>query len=156
MKKPIESYGPEILNILSIIGIASKGCANTYTRFFNGDNIIISEIQSKWADGLSEEISANYIEIALQNMRKLPISAYTKYVLLKLLDSRIATNKKLFDMKLIADATCVYCKAPSETIIHVFIECPEAANLWKKMEHWLRSLVDPGIKIGDVEKIFCS
>ena len=26
----------------------------------------------------------------------------------------------------------------------------------EKMEHWLRALVDPGIKIGDVEKIFGS
>ena len=71
--------------------------------------------------------------MALQNIRKLPISAYTKYVLLKLLHSRIAINQKLFDMKLIDDATCVYCKAPLETIIYSFIECPEAANIWKKM-----------------------
>ena len=59
-------------------------------------------------------------------------------------------------MKLIADATCVYSKAPSETIIHAFIECPDAAYIWKEVEHWLRTLVDPGIKISDVEKIFGS
>ena len=31
------------------------------------------------ADELSEEISTDYIELALQNIRKLPIRAYTKY-----------------------------------------------------------------------------
>ena len=92
MKKPIKTYSPEILNILSIIGITSKGCANTYKRFFNEDNII-SEIQTKWSAKLNEGISTDYSEIALQNIRKLPISAYTKYSLFKLLHSYIATNK---------------------------------------------------------------
>ena len=34
IKKSIEPYGPEIPNILLIIGVASKGCANTYKHFF--------------------------------------------------------------------------------------------------------------------------
>ena len=125
--------------------------------FFAEDNIIISEIQSKWSVELNEEISTDYIEI-LQNIRKLSISAYTKYSLFKLLHSRIATNKKTSDIKLIADATCEYSKAPSETIILAFIECPDAAytSIWKEVEHWLRTLVDPYIKSSDVEKIFGS
>ena len=36
-------------------------------------------ILKSMADKLNEEISTDYIEMALQNIRKLPIRAYTKY-----------------------------------------------------------------------------
>ena len=84
-KISLKTYGPDIPYILAIIGIAAKGCANTYKRFFPQDNIIISEIQFKWSNILhvDEEILSDSIRMAFQNLRRLPIDAYTKYILLK-------------------------------------------------------------------------
>ena len=82
-KIPLKTNGPDIPYILAIIGIASKGCANTYKRFFPQDNIIISEIQFNWSNILDEEILSDSIRMAFQNLRRLPIDAYTKYILFK-------------------------------------------------------------------------
>ena len=147
-------YGPEIPTILSKIGIASKGCANNYKTLFSTNNCIIGNIQSKWSEVLNTEIFPEWIEKALRNMRKTPVNAYTKYILFKLFHSRIITNKKIVEMGIATDSSCKYCNDPSETLLHGFIECPLVANFWNEVESWLKTLVDPHIKLGEVEKIF--
>ena len=89
-----KKFGPDIPTILSKIGIASKGCANTYKTLSSTNSCIIGDIQTKWSEVLNIEILPEYIDRALKNMRKTPINAYTKYILFQLLHSRIVTNKK--------------------------------------------------------------
>ena len=48
-------------------------------------------------------------------------------------------------MNLADDASCVYCKAPLETLRHAFIVCSTVVNLWKEIEKWLQSTVDTQI-----------
>ena len=79
----------------------------------------------------------------------IPVNSYTRYILFKLLHSRIETNKKLVEMNLVDDA---YCKAPLETLLHAFIVCPTVVKFCKEIKNWLQTTVDTHIKIGDVDK----
>ena len=105
-------FGPDIPNILSIIGLVSKGCANTYKHLCSHKNNIITEIQIKWCKELNKEIPTYTIGMALHDIRKSPVSAYTKYIQFKMLHSCIVTNKELFEMGLATDSSCPYCNAP--------------------------------------------
>ena len=82
------------------------------------------------------------------------VNAYTIYEYFKLIHSRIVTNKKLVEMNVGTDSSCVYCNAELETLSHAFIECSHVKKLWKNVEDWLKTSMDPYLKIGDPEKIF--
>ena len=48
---------------------------------------------------------------------------------------------------------CLFCNE-LETIVHVYMECPNAIHLWQETENWVKSLHYPHSKISDTEKIF--
>ena len=148
-----KTIGPAIPRILDTIGISSTGCSNTYKALSTGDHFLLENIRVKWSGVFNIEILLYRIEKAFQCLRIIPVNSYTRYILFKLLHSRIVTNKKLVEMNLADDASCVYCKAPLETLIHTFIVCPTVVKFWKEIENWLQTTVDTHIKIGDVDKI---
>ena len=153
MQEIDKTIGPAIPRILDTIGISSTGCSNTYKALSTGDNFLLENIRVKWSGVLNEEILLYRIEKAFQCLRIIPVNSYTRYILFKLLHSRIVTNKKLVEMNIADDASCVYCKAPLETLLHAFIVCPTVVKFWKEIENWLQTTVDTHIKIGDVDKI---
>ena len=52
------------------------------------------------------------------------------------------------------DSTCFYYGSAIETLKHAFIECTEVVSLWKSVEKRILETIGPGIKIGNIEKIF--
>ena len=48
---------------------------------------------------------------------------------------------------------CLFCN-DMETIEHVYIECPNAIQLWQDTENWVKRLHYPHFKISDTEKVF--
>ena len=48
---------------------------------------------------------------------------------------------------------CLYC-GTTETIEHVYLDCPNVVNLWQELESWVKSLHFPHFKISENEKIF--
>ena len=87
-------------------------------------------------------------------MTKIPINPYTKYILVKLLHSRIVTNQKLVEKSLVHNPSCPYCNASSETMLHAFINCHTVKDFGKKIEKWLQDIVEPQIEIGVIENFF--
>ena len=81
-------FGPTIPNIMVKIGLNTKGSSNIYNGLCaHGDNII-KEVQEKWSNVLNIDFPLSTVEIAFKNITKCPVSAYTKYILFKLLHSR--------------------------------------------------------------------
>ena len=127
MSAPFEivnkTLGPEVPLILSKIGFMSSGCSNTYKILLESDNFLLETIQNKWSATLNEVICLFRVERVFENLRKVPVNQYTKYILFKLLHARIVTNQKLIDMELKDDPSCPYCNTNFETLVHAFINC---------------------------------
>ena len=51
--------------------------------------------------------------------------------------SIIGTNSLLLKMKLKNDDLCTFCKATSETIRHLFIDCQISRNFWNNIKIWI-------------------
>ena len=56
-------------------------------------------------------------------------------------------------MEIIESPNCLFCNQ-IETIEHVYLECPNAINIWLETENWVKSLHYPHFKISDIEEIF--
>ena len=49
----------------------------------------------------------------------------------EILHGSLVTNSYLYRCKLIDTSECNLCKSQTETIEHLFVECPNVMNLWK-------------------------
>ena len=78
--------------------MSSPGCLNTFKIILKCDNFILENIQTKWSTMLNEEVISFKAERAFGSLRKIPANPYTKYILFRLLHSRIFTNNKLAEM----------------------------------------------------------
>ena len=57
----------------------------------------------------------------------------------KILHCILATNKKLFQYKIIDSSLCSYCGMEEETIKHLFCECDLATSTWQDITVWLKT-----------------
>ena len=63
---------------------------------------------------------------------------YVKAFQFKVLNSILYTNSKLCKIGFIADNLCSFCKHDSETMQHLFYDCPHSRSFWKEFEsHYL-------------------
>ena len=56
----------------------------------------------------------------------------------KILHRILATNKKLFQYKIIDSPSCSYCGLEDESIQHLFCECDLATTIWQDIIDWLK------------------
>jgi len=55
----------------------------------------------------------------------------------KLLHRRISTNRYLFKIGLSPSELCSFCNNSSETLLHLFWECPQVKTFWNDVKKWL-------------------
>ena len=49
----------------------------------------------------------------------------------------IRKSISLFKMNITDDPRCTFCKESEETIIHLFVECPQTNLLWQNVFSWI-------------------
>ena len=146
-------FGQYIPILLLKTGFNMKGCSQTYNLMMNTNQNLVIETQHQWEVTLNEEIPYHIVERSFKQIRKMKEGSFTKYLQFKLLHNSIVTNKKLYSMGLSDTSNCPYCGNIDETIEHAFLNCRVVTNFWKKLERWLRQVIEGGIKISDIEKI---
>ena len=57
----------------------------------------------------------------------------------KLLHRKLATNCFLFKIGIVANDQCTFCKASSETLLHLFWDCPVVKSFWNENNTWMRN-----------------
>ena len=153
IEKKSDMHGPYIPYMLFIIGFNMTGCAKIYNLLMDFDQNIIQQVQNKWEEILTEDISYQMVKKAFMDIGKMKEGPYTKYLQFKMLHRRIFTNKKLHNIGIIDSSKCPYCEEPEETIEHAFIYCETVNLFWKKIERWLQIYINGTIKICNIEKI---
>ena len=148
-----DNVRPRLPYILYIAETNSKGNKNTYYNVTNTGNMVLNDLQTKWSEKLNDEIRIDTLSNSLKNAKKYSPSVYQHFLQYKLLHRRIVHNTLLFRMGISNTPNCLFCDEP-ETIEHVYLECPNAVNLWLNTENWVKSLNFPHFKISENEKIF--
>ena len=124
--------------ILKVIQLSGKGCQTIYTIIQTKSDNIILTLKEKWEQMLNDDISEDDTQNAFKITQKFPKCVYNRYVQFKILHNRLNTRQLLHKMKILNTNECIYCKEQIDTTVHVLLECPETANLWRHAELWLR------------------
>ena len=148
-----DNVRPRLPYILYIAETNSKGNKNTYYNVTNTGNMVLNDLQTKWSEKLNDEIRIDTLSNSFKNAKKYSPSVYQHFLQYKLIHRRIVHNTLLFRMGISNTPNCLFCDEP-ETIEHVYLECPNAVNLWFNTENWVKSLNFPNFKISENEKIF--
>ena len=57
----------------------------------------------------------------------------------KLLHRKLATNYFLFKIGIKSSDQCSFCKESSETLLHLFWECPFVKSFWSEISNWMEN-----------------
>ena len=148
-----DNIHPRMPFILYIIEPGQKGNKNAYFSKQASDLYVLSDLQGKWSQKLNDEIRLDTISNSFKNAKKISPSVYQHFNKYKLIHRRIVHNKLLYKMGISETPNCLYCGI-TETIEHVYLECPNVIDLWQETEGWVKRLHFPHFKISEVEKIF--
>ena len=151
--QPHDNMRPRLPFILYMIEVGNKGNKNIYFKTQKNVNSTLVDLQNKWSEKLNDEIMLDTISSAFKNAKRYSLSVYQHFIQFKLLHRRITHNKLLHKMEIIESPNCLFCNQ-IETIEHIYLECPNAIDIWQKTENWVKSLHYPHFKISEIEKIF--
>ena len=99
----------------------------------------LTDVRNKCGVHFGTILDANEYEKSYDNLYK--ITSYTKLrsFQYRLLQNGLVTNKNLYYWKIKDDPLCTFCKAETETISHLFINCNIIARLWTDVKNWIRN-----------------
>ena len=95
-------------------------------------------IVSKGFTKLKNDFDLDDITVSKVFLNLLSVSSETfiRSFQLKLLDDIVFTNKRLAKIGYVLHDTCTFCKVETETIYHLFYECPFTLLFWENFENF--------------------
>ena len=139
--------------MLDKINLSVKGCNQVYRIIQRNSEQVINEVKEKWENILNDDISTEDIKFAFKISQKLPKCVFNRYTQFNILHNRLNTKQLLFKMKISDSEDCPFYLNTPDTTLHALINWPISAQLWRRVELWLRANVNKSIKITDKEKI---
>ena len=118
------------------------------------DPYYITTIKEKWSEHLNEEINIITLQESFRNAKKTSPSIYQYYNQYKLIHRRTVHNQLLKKMKIVESENCLFRKDQTETIEHIYLQCPNSIKLWTETITWVRSIYDRHFIISDQEFFF--
>ena len=83
---------------------------------------------------LKEDFDLDYITVskAFLNLNTTSSETFIRSFQFKFLDDIIYTNVRLAEIGYVPKDTCTFCEIDSETVLHLFYECPFTNLFFKK------------------------
>ena len=72
----------------------------------------------------------------------------------KILYNILPTRNYLYNLKLADSDLCGFCNTRTETILHLFTECPIVNTLWENMRQWVSNKIHIQIDLSKIVKVF--
>ena len=127
----------QMLNTESLLG-SKDFCKLAYTILIERHASLPQRSQSKWKSDFQAhgaemiDWSKSYsLPFLCTRESKLQIFQF------KLFHRRISTNRYLFKIGLISSELCSFCESSTETLLHLFWECPRVKIFWNEVKDWL-------------------
>ena len=113
-----------------------KGCQRFYFILTNKDISPVS--QGKWQNELSLDINTNWHHI-YSSIYVPTKDTKIRWFQYRLIHRILATNAFLHKLGIKESANCTFCDSNSETLIHLFYNCPIVQNFLLQVIEWIKS-----------------
>ena len=125
------------INVGGINNFHKRRAIFTWCRKRKADVIFLQETRSKEE---SEKQWVNEWSVAFTLPHKIANEPYVKAFQYKILNSILYTNTKLFKIGYSEHDKCTFCNNESETLHHLFFNCPHSNLFWKHLEKYYFNL----------------
>ena len=129
-----------------------KGTKIIYRSFIEV-NVPVISTEEKWKVDL--ELHRNHI--CWRSVYKICFYSVNENILkwfqLKIIRRILATNSYLKKVKVTGSDLCRLCGQESETLLHLFVMCPSAKDIWLSIQNWINAKLGKNIVINRTMKI---
>ena len=126
---------PCIPNHLEILLKQKKGSRYVY-NILNKQTLNL-KYKSKWDRDLSNNISEEQWKLIFKACFKTVKDNFLVWFQYRIIHRILGTNKLLFEMKLKESPLCSFCHSENETLMHIFVTCPNISQFWRDIEEWV-------------------
>lgn len=128
---------PQIPRTITMFLTKKKGCKDMYKIPITTKKESITSV-AKW-HGNGEYFTQDIWKKIFELRFKVTQESKLQWLHFQILHRIVPTNYYLFNLKIISSPNCTFCKGDTETIEHLFYECFEVKNLWRKLEEWVQT-----------------
>ena len=128
----------------------------TNSKFsYERPNIPFQEPSCKrvWEKKLNFEANDATWKALFKGSLKIVTDNYLRWFQYKILYNILDTNDYLFKIKVSDTNLCRLCKEHPETIVHLFVQCPQVICLWNNIIQWIKSRLLIQIDLTNARKI---
>jgi len=119
-------------------------CKGIYNEYIKRICILPEEYALSWAKELGIYIDELYWIESFPEVMKWTLSTKLRSFYYQYRMKDIMSNSKLHKMKLKPNAHCNWCNNTYQDMVHLFWECTESRNIWRKLEAWLNTNLTNG------------
>lgn len=125
----------------------SKHAYKTFVEKLTSKNAISNErLQAKWIANIGE-----FTYGTVQKTIEATSSTYFIYLHFRIINRIYATNRYLFNIKVMEHDKCTFCEEVTETIVHLFWQCPVTQILIKEILSHLKAVYNIYLNISAVK-----
>ncbi|MCG7876955.1 MAG: zinc-binding domain-containing protein [Candidatus Thiodiazotropha endolucinida] len=125
-----------------------KGCRQIYESFIKRENNSPNRWQRDLGD-ISKDERSQY-NLALNNIKETKLKDFQ----FKINNRILATKSFLFKINKIDSNRCSFCELASESIKHLFVDCPKVKDFWDILKNWLQLNGNINLNITDKNIVF--
>ena len=128
-------FRPVIPKMISVLNKNKKGCRDIYDKFLLNMKFTNTYLD-KWKIDLN--IRDNWQTDDIHSLVfKCTSDVSIRWFQYRIVHRILATNKFLYNIKIISSPICSFCKTEEETLLHLFISCDFVNNIWEQLEMWI-------------------
>ena len=117
-----------------------------FYRFINKSSCLL-ESKANWLTNIiGSEIKGEELRELILKIPLMTICEKLRSFQYKLLNNAILTNVRLKHMAIVENSKCDFCKNETETLVHMFVDCPMVREIWKFIKLKFRTVTTLGVK----------
>ena len=128
----------------------SKRAYETFIKALVQENIKVDErIKRKWENEIGQHTAGS-----LTSLIHATKSCYLRYLHYKIISRIFPTNRLLFAMKITSSSECSFCQGETETLSHLFWNCPDVQKFIKEVITYIKQQYYTEIKADESSWFF--
>ena len=109
---------------------------NIYWKLIEKHKNYVQPFKQIWQSDLKLEITDDEWSEAYVYVNRITKSTKLQYLHFRIMNKKLTTNVKRSKWDKNVSPLCTFCLSVKETILHIYVECPQVKRLWAALKKW--------------------
>ncbi len=116
---------------------------------------LLEKFTAKWQDIIGPSIDQKELSTLFKNIKVITLSTKLRSFYYRLLIHAVITNVTLLKWKTLDTDKCTFCNVETETVKHLFWDCPTAVHLWNQVINWIKDSANQIVHLTVKKVLLC-